>query len=137
MVMVGPARKAGRGSCLIPDHLDLAAIDRLANFVPAEPDGAITRPEIPKTPHRGASGSLTSPPPCPHPPATYPPNRPMPLSAPPSPAVDPVLISFGPVAIRWYALAYIVGILLGWLYARAIIRRERFWASPVPMTVTD
>jgi hypothetical protein len=38
MVMVGPARKAGRGSCLIPDHLDLAAIDRLANFVPAESD---------------------------------------------------------------------------------------------------
>src|SRR6266513_565093 len=55
----------------------------------------------------------------------------------PFPAFDPVLISFGPVAIRWYALAYIVGILLGWLYARAIIRRERFWGSPVPMTVTD
>src|SRR5262245_9414108 len=61
----------------------------------------------------------------------------MPLYALPFPAFDPVLISFGPVAIRWYALAYIVGILLGWLYARAIIRRERFWGSPVPMTVTD
>src|SRR6266480_3037530 len=55
----------------------------------------------------------------------------------PFPAFDPVLISFGPVAIRWYALAYIVGILLGWLYARAIIRREQLWGSPVPMTVTD
>ena len=55
----------------------------------------------------------------------------------PFPAIDPVLISFGPVAIRWYALAYIVGILLGWLYARAIIRREQLWGSPVPMTVTD
>ena len=61
----------------------------------------------------------------------------MPLYALPFPAFDPVLISFGPFAIRWYALAYIVGILLGWLYARAIIRRERFWGSPVPMTVTD
>src|SRR6266849_1591485 len=61
----------------------------------------------------------------------------MPLYALPIPAFDPVLISFGPFAIRWYALAYIVGILLGWLYARAIIRRERFWGSPVPMTVTD
>src|SRR5258708_19820723 len=60
----------------------------------------------------------------------------MPLYALPFPAFDPVLISFGPFAIRWYALAYIVGILLGWLYARAIIRRERFWGSPVPMTVT-
>ena len=61
----------------------------------------------------------------------------MPLYALPFPAFDPVLISFGPFAIRWYALGYIVGILLGWLYARAIIRRERFWGSPVPMTVTD
>src|SRR5246127_4643541 len=61
----------------------------------------------------------------------------MPLYALPFPAFDPVLISFGPFAIRWYALAYIVGILLGWPYARAIIRRERFWGSPVPMTVTD
>jgi len=70
MVMVGPARKAGRGSCLIADHLDLAAIDRLANFVPAETDGAIARPEIRKTPHRGAPGSLTSWPRCPHHPGT-------------------------------------------------------------------
>ena len=61
----------------------------------------------------------------------------MPLYALPFPAFDPVLISFGPFAIRWYALAYIVGILLGWLYARTIIRRERFWGSPVPITVTD
>ena len=43
----------------------------------------------------------------------------MPLLALPFPAIDPVLISIGPFAIRWYALAYIFGILLGWLYARA------------------
>ena len=61
----------------------------------------------------------------------------MPLYVLPFPAFDPVLISFGPIAIRWYALAYIVGILLGWLYARAIIRRERLWNSPMPMTVSD
>jgi len=61
----------------------------------------------------------------------------MPLYALSFPAFDPVLISFGPIAIRWYALAYIVGILLGWLYARAIIRRKQLWGSPVPMTVTD
>jgi phosphatidylglycerol:prolipoprotein diacylglycerol transferase len=61
----------------------------------------------------------------------------MPLYVLPFPAFDPVLISFGPIAIRWYALAYIVGILLGWLYARAIIRRERLWSAPMPMTVSD
>src|SRR5260370_42671126 len=58
MVMVGPARKAGRGSCLIPDHLDLAAIDRLANFVPAKSDGAIARPEIRKPPALGRARPL-------------------------------------------------------------------------------
>src|ERR1700737_2184716 len=29
------------------------------------------------------------------------------------PAFDPVLVRFGPFAIRWYALAYIVGLVLG------------------------
>src|SRR5215475_5989668 len=61
----------------------------------------------------------------------------MPLSLVPYPKFDPVLISFGPFAIRWYALAYIVGILLGWLYARALIANERYWGGPAPLTVTD
>jgi phosphatidylglycerol:prolipoprotein diacylglycerol transferase len=59
------------------------------------------------------------------------------LLALPFPNVDPVLLQLGPFAIRWYALAYIAGILLGWLYARAIIRRQRFWGGPPPMTVID
>ncbi len=33
------------------------------------------------------------------------------------PAIDPIAVEIGPFAIRWYALAYIVGILLGWKYA--------------------
>ena len=61
----------------------------------------------------------------------------MPLAVLPFPAFDPVLVSIGPFAIRWYALAYIFGILFGWLYARAIIRNERFWGGPAPMTVAD
>ena len=59
------------------------------------------------------------------------------LLALPFPNFDPVLIQLGPFAIRWYALAYIVGILLGWLYARAIIRTEQLWGGPAPMTATD
>ena len=51
------------------------------------------------------------------------------------PAFDPVLVSIGPFQIRWYALAYIVGILLGWLYARALIRNERLWGGPAPLTL--
>lgn len=65
------------------------------------------------------------------------PTRLMPLYVIPFPTIDPVLISVGPIAIRWYALAYIVGILLGWLYARALIRREQLWGGPVPMTLAD
>jgi len=33
------------------------------------------------------------------------------------PHIDPVAVQIGPLAIRWYALAYISGILLGWRYA--------------------
>jgi phosphatidylglycerol:prolipoprotein diacylglycerol transferase len=50
------------------------------------------------------------------------------------PAIDPVAISIGPFAIRWYALAYIVGIVLGWLYARALVRSEKPWGGPAPVT---
>ena len=36
--------------------------------------------------------------------------------------LDPVLIDFGFLQIRWYSLAYILGILLGWIYANKIIK---------------
>ena len=55
----------------------------------------------------------------------------------PFPNIDPILIQLGPFAIRWYALAYIVGILAGWLYARAIIRATRPWGGPAPLTVAQ
>ena len=53
----------------------------------------------------------------------------MPLLVLPFPAFDPILVSFGPFAVRWYALAYIVGILLGWFYARVLIRNPRCGAD--------
>jgi phosphatidylglycerol:prolipoprotein diacylglycerol transferase len=56
----------------------------------------------------------------------------MPLFALPFPAIDPVLISVGPFAIRWYALSYIVGIFLGWWYAKRIVRNERLWGPAGP-----
>ncbi len=61
----------------------------------------------------------------------------MPLFVLPFPAIDPVLVSIGPFAIRWYALAYIAGILLGWVYARRLIATPRLWRGAPPMTVTD
>jgi phosphatidylglycerol:prolipoprotein diacylglycerol transferase len=55
----------------------------------------------------------------------------------PFPAINPILISVGPLAVRWYALAYIVGIIGGWFYARALIASERLWGGPAPFTVLD
>jgi len=51
------------------------------------------------------------------------------------PEIDPVAISLGPIAIRWYALAYIAGIVLGWLYARALVKNEKLWGGPAPITL--
>lgn len=39
------------------------------------------------------------------------------------PQIDPIAIEIGPLAIRWYALAYIAGILLGWRYAIILVER--------------
>lgn len=61
----------------------------------------------------------------------------MPISVVPFPDLDPVLISIGPFAIRWYALGYIFGILMGWAYGRAIIRNERNWGGPAPLALQD
>ena len=55
----------------------------------------------------------------------------------PYPAINPVLVSIGPFAVRWYALAYIVGIVGGWFYARAIVSSPRLWGGPAPLTVVD
>ncbi|MCA6122425.1 prolipoprotein diacylglyceryl transferase [Bradyrhizobium sp. WSM 1704] len=51
------------------------------------------------------------------------------------PVFNPVAVSLGPIAIRWYALAYIVGIVLGWIYARSLIKKERLWGGEVPITL--
>jgi phosphatidylglycerol:prolipoprotein diacylglycerol transferase len=62
----------------------------------------------------------------------------LPLLALPFLAIDPVLIQIGPFALRWYALAYIVGIFLGWWYAKRLVADRSLWgpAGP-PMTPLD
>ena len=40
------------------------------------------------------------------------------------PNIDPVAIAIGPLAIRWYALAYVVGILLGYRYVVKLCERH-------------
>jgi phosphatidylglycerol:prolipoprotein diacylglycerol transferase len=61
----------------------------------------------------------------------------MPLLTIAFPVFDPVAISIGPIAIRWYALAYIGGIVLGWIYARSLVKKERLWGGPAPITLVQ
>jgi len=55
----------------------------------------------------------------------------------PFPQINPVLISIGPLAVRWYALAYIVGIIAGWFYARSIIATRKLWGRASPITIAE
>jgi phosphatidylglycerol:prolipoprotein diacylglycerol transferase len=48
-----------------------------------------------------------------------------------------VLINIGPLPIRWYALAYIAGLVLGWWLARRIAATDAYWGGrPRPAVVS-
>jgi phosphatidylglycerol:prolipoprotein diacylglycerol transferase len=54
------------------------------------------------------------------------------------PEIDPVAIQLGPLAVRWYGLAYLAGILVGWRYARRLVQNDRLWGGrPAPMRAAD
>ncbi|MGA8170243.1 MAG: prolipoprotein diacylglyceryl transferase [Methylocystis sp.] len=65
----------------------------------------------------------------------------MPILAIPFPMIDPVAVHLGPLPLRWYALAYIGGFVLGWLYLRALCGRDAFWrpgqARPSLLAIDD
>ncbi len=54
------------------------------------------------------------------------------LWAIPFPNIDPVALQIGPVAIKWYGLAYLAGLLLGWLYIRRLLSEPQLWAGDRP-----
>ena len=35
--------------------------------------------------------------------------------------LEPILLDFGLIVIRWYSLAYVFGIILGWWYGKKLI----------------
>ena len=47
------------------------------------------------------------------------------LFALPFPAIDPVAVAIGPITIKWYALAYIVGLLGGCRHAMRLFSHSR------------
>jgi phosphatidylglycerol:prolipoprotein diacylglycerol transferase len=46
------------------------------------------------------------------------------------PSIDPVALQLGPLAIRWYALAYIAGVLLGWAMAARLAAKSPHGVKP-------
>ena len=46
---------------------------------------------------------------------------------------NPVAFAIGPFAVKWYGLAYMAGLILGWLYIRRLVqeapRFARGWSS--------
>ncbi len=59
------------------------------------------------------------------------------LAAIPFPDISPVIVSFTvfgvELALRWYAMAYIVGIGLGWFIIKAALKRPHLWRDGPPM----
>ncbi len=50
----------------------------------------------------------------------------------PFPGLDPVAFSIGPLSVKWYGLAYMAGLLLGWLYIRKLLGTSGIWAKATP-----
>jgi phosphatidylglycerol:prolipoprotein diacylglycerol transferase len=50
----------------------------------------------------------------------------------PFPNISPVAFSFGPIQVRWYALAYLGGVALGGIYGTSLLRRRSLWPSDAP-----
>ena len=71
----------------------------------------------------------------------------MPVFALPFPAIKPEIFEvgpfalgsweIGPFALRWYALAYIAGLIGGWFYARRLVVRDHLWAGLRRPTTND
>ncbi|MDI7774873.1 prolipoprotein diacylglyceryl transferase [Asticcacaulis sp. EMRT-3] len=53
------------------------------------------------------------------------------------PDINPVLVHLGPVQIHWYAIAYIAGIVCGWLYVSRLLRRDELWTPRTPPISTE
>jgi phosphatidylglycerol:prolipoprotein diacylglycerol transferase len=50
----------------------------------------------------------------------------------PYPDIDPVAFAIGPIAVKWYGLAYAAGLILAWLYVRRLVQERHLWAKGQP-----
>ena len=45
------------------------------------------------------------------------------------PQIDPVAFHLGPLSVRWYGIAYLAGVIFGWLYARKLTANDKLWGG--------
>lgn len=62
---------------------------------------------------------------------------PTPVSGLTFPSIDPIIFSIGPIAIHWYGLGYVVGILFAWWYGKKLLNNHRLWANNHPPMQAD
>ena len=56
------------------------------------------------------------------------------------PMIDPVALQIGPLSVKWYGLAYVVGLLGGWWLARRLVASDALWGNrsrPKPAELDD
>ena len=46
------------------------------------------------------------------------------------PDISPIMFSIGPVAVRWYSMAYLIGILAGWWLIRRNAEKYQTGLTP-------
>ncbi|RUW97280.1 ABC transporter permease subunit [Mesorhizobium sp. M8A.F.Ca.ET.023.01.1.1] len=62
----------------------------------------------------------------------------LPLASLPFPNINPILVQIGPLAVHWYGIGYIVGILFAWWYAKRLAANPKLWPDGVlPMKPED
>jgi phosphatidylglycerol:prolipoprotein diacylglycerol transferase len=64
----------------------------------------------------------------------------MPFFVLPFPVIDPVMVNLGPFPVRYYALGYIVSLVIGWFLAQRLTQNEKLWGSrprPQPESLED
>jgi phosphatidylglycerol---prolipoprotein diacylglyceryl transferase len=53
------------------------------------------------------------------------------------PKIDPIAFSLGPFEVRWYALAYVAGLILAFAYMKRLVRRPALWNGRPPTMTAE
>ncbi len=58
----------------------------------------------------------------------------MELAILPFPNISPIALEIGPFAVRWYALAYMAGLLIAWFWVVRLLKRRELWSADETLT---